>query len=396
MDDTESSRAQLLDDTLAQRDGLMRPYDPDELRSAQVFDQLEEAWWVLDGRGALIDMNAAAARLLGAPHDALINTLFMDRLDEADALALRETCSRAYQTRQGENGLLLRVRRDDGELRRIEASLSLLTRADGSVIGFGLFARDITRIAAENEERDARLADLEALELIRAQFIRVITHDLRNPLTLAIGYVDFLAETIQYQMNDDQRAYLDQIRRAHRRIQEISADGSTLAQTYASKRPPANRVLLDLLVRKAMIDFRPLTSESDKRLTFESVLPAHEVVVMGEESVLYRAIANLVSNAIKFTPPNGRITLRLVAHDDHAAFSVEDTGYGIPLEHHGRLFTAFTRIATPGAPPAAGTGMGLYIVKRIVEWHQGRVWFTSTPGAGSTFGFDIPISAAPG
>ncbi|MFN8530152.1 MAG: ATP-binding protein [Anaerolineae bacterium] len=391
------------------------PHTPPNLDASTMgvlFNAVPDGWYLVDARGLIAAANPALAEMFATTVDQLPHKPISTWIAAQDVPRLAGTFRDVYHSRKpvaklhvwtkgstpttdagtttkaaskaaGKSGLP-----DAPDTRRcLEFSITPVMDADNRVNGFSGLVRDVTYVVT-------RLEEYESLEKVRAQFVRIITHDLRNPLTLAIGYLDFLAETLQPDRYTEQGLYLEQIRRAHQRIQELTSDGLTLEQTYATQRPPENRVLLDLLTRKAMIDFRAQALNSSKQLSFPFDPELGDVVVLGEESILYRAIANLVSNALKYTPAGGRIILNLSINTDEpearAVFSVVDTGFGIPEADQAHLFTAFHRVQTPETQSIEGAGLGLYIVKRIIEWHGGSVFFHSVYGKGSTFGFELP------
>ncbi len=107
---------------------------------------------------------------------------------------------------------------------------------------------------------------------------------------------------------------------------------------------------------------------------------------------LRQAIANLIGNAVKYTPDEGRVDVRFAQGGQRLHFSVRDTGYGISPERQARLFERFYRAREPGTDHIPGTGLGLSLVKTVIERHGGQVWFESEVGAGSTFGFWLPAA----
>jgi len=114
------------------------------------------------------------------------------------------------------------------------------------------------------------------------------------------------------------------------------------------------------------------------------------VVIEADPAQMREAVDNLIGNALKYTPPGGSVTLRLTERSGHAVFEVEDTGPGIPDELQPRLFTPFFRARAAETAAVEGTGLGLHLVKNIVERHGGKMRFHSTYGRGSMFGFEIP------
>ena len=116
--------------------------------------------------------------------------------------------------------------------------------------------------------------------------------------------------------------------------------------------------------------------------------------VRGSVTQLRQAIANLVSNAIKYTPEEGRVEVSFQVDGERLGLSVRDNGYGISPERQARVFERFYRAREPGTDHIGGTGLGLSLVKTVIERHGGQVWFTSAPGVGSTFGFWLPMTHA--
>jgi signal transduction histidine kinase len=144
------------------------------------------------------------------------------------------------------------------------------------------------------------------------------------------------------------------------------------------------------LAQEAVDELRAETHAKQQHLE----LSAAEVVpdINGNALRLKQAVSNLISNAVKYTPAGGNIWVR-VRHDDQAAIvEVQDTGYGIPLAAQARLFQRFFRAKAPGTEKVPGTGLGLSLVKAIVEQHGGQVSFVSEPGQGSTFTLRLPLT----
>lgn len=115
------------------------------------------------------------------------------------------------------------------------------------------------------------------------------------------------------------------------------------------------------------------------------------MVVKGFEIELQQAIANLIGNSIKYTPVGGFIDISLQAQEAHARFQVTDSGYGIPIEQQRNLFQPFFRVQVDETQSIKGTGLGLYLVKKVIERNSGEVIFQSEYGKGSTFGFVLPL-----
>lgn len=124
--------------------------------------------------------------------------------------------------------------------------------------------------------------------------------------------------------------------------------------------------------------------------TFSFVTSCDKVYVSLDDTKFMQVVNNLISNAIKFTPDGGKITLALEEQDESLLVRVEDTGVGIPQKYHATLFDKFTNARRPGIKGEPSVGLGMSIIKTIVEWHQGKIWFESEENKGTRFFVQIP------
>jgi two-component system phosphate regulon sensor histidine kinase PhoR len=149
-----------------------------------------------------------------------------------------------------------------------------------------------------------------------------------------------------------------------------------------------------------LVDLVKVCEEAISRTRPDAVNKAQEfiitmsetpVIVRGEFAYFRQVMVNLINNAIKYTPHRGKVSIRLERHGDRVFFDVTDTGYGISEDRQKNLFQRFYRAKEPGTEHIEGTGLGLSLVKTIIERSEGEVWFTSKVGKGSTFGFWLPL-----
>ncbi|MBE2182220.1 MAG: PAS domain S-box protein [Anaerolineae bacterium] len=232
---------------------------------------------------------------------------------------------------------------------------------------------------------------LSELEQLKTDMIRIVSHDLRGPLGIILGYLDILSFDLEPVLTDEQRSYMDAIRRAGERIQRMSTEILSLERVNALRNQPRATISLNDLVLKAIVEHRDSARQKDINLIMQ--LDTTPVEVMGDGVSLPEAIANLVSNAIKYTLPGGFVTVRLAREGaDMALFEVIDTGVGIREEGQSHLFEPFYRVRSEETAKIDGSGLGLYLVKRIIEQHHGTLRFSSKYGEGSTFGFVLPMS----
>jgi signal transduction histidine kinase len=226
------------------------------------------------------------------------------------------------------------------------------------------------------------------LEELRQEFVGMLSHDLRNPLSAVIATLDLALDGSLGPLNNDQRQFLGNAMNDSRRMLEMLNDFLD-GYKYDAVELKLEKAEFDIgqLVARTIDDFSPLASERQIELSQEE--PAVHMVV-GDEGKLNRVISNLISNAIKFTPRGGRVTLRVQRHPRSTEVSVTDTGEGIPEDERDKIFEKFYQVEKRRLGRKAGTGLGLPLCKKVVEAHGGAIWVESTPGQGSRFAFTIP------
>jgi two-component system phosphate regulon sensor histidine kinase PhoR len=232
------------------------------------------------------------------------------------------------------------------------------------------------------------VTERERAELMRRNFVANVSHEIRTPLTVLAGFVETMS---QLPLTEAERQRVLALMAAQaQRMQALVADLLTLAQLEGSPRPPADRwVNVGDLMRHAQADGLAL-SEGRHELRFEGGADAQ---LAGNESELQSALGNLVVNAVRYTPPGGRIAVSWAVHPDGwGELNVSDTGIGIAREHLPRLTERFYRVDGSRSRDTGGTGLGLSIVKHVVQRHGGEIDIQSEPGKGSSFRLLLPPS----
>jgi signal transduction histidine kinase len=236
-------------------------------------------------------------------------------------------------------------------------------------------------------ETRAGIVARQQLESLKADFYSMVTHDLKNPTSIIQLALEQVGDASA--LTDNQRRALEVAGGAAQDLLRLVTEYLDYASIDAGylnlERVPENfaRIVRDSAERARLL--------ADKRSQVLSVDVPDEVVVSVDAARVSQVLENLISNAVKYTPEGGLVVVRLTSSEAFVKFSVTDTGNGIPADQIGRLFKRYQRL--PGeSRRSSGTGLGLVIVKAIVEAHGGRVWAESAGiGEGSTFSFELPL-----
>ena len=240
------------------------------------------------------------------------------------------------------------------------------------------------------------ITERERNETMRRDFVANVSHEIRTPLTVLSGFVETLA-TLPLD-EPERRRVLGLMREQAQRMQALVADLLTLAQLEGSPRPPPDRwVTVGSLLAQARADVQALSAGAHT-VEFDGEWQGVDAAgvtwiweLAGSVSELHSALGNLVSNAVRYTPPGGRISVGWRVREDGAAeFEVSDTGPGISREHLPRLTERFYRVDGGRSREAGGTGLGLAIVKHVMQRHGGEVRIESELGEGSRFRLVFP------
>lgn len=227
------------------------------------------------------------------------------------------------------------------------------------------------------------------------QFTGDVAHELRTPLAALRATVESALESDR-PTDSEARNTLETIERQNDRLIQLVQDLLLLSRVDLQTRPLKNQpVNLNTLVADIADEFEALAIAAGLQLRTE-VAAERSIVIAGDEEQMYRLVANLVTNAIRYTPEGGVITLRSLAGSEQAVIEVEDTGIGIPAEEFGRIFDRFYRVESDRSRHTGGAGLGLAIAKAIASAHRGTISVKSEPGRGSLFLVHFPLSRSIG
>lgn len=232
-------------------------------------------------------------------------------------------------------------------------------------------------------------SNIKDLEEVKSEMIRMASHDLKNPLLQVQGYLDLFVKTLKVDLDDQQKEFLVRVRSGTKKMNDLLEDILNLERIESHMTMDLHEIDLHKLVLEIFTSLKP---QADiKAQTFTLNLTEERLPALGNEIQIRQAITNFVGNAIKYTPDEGEVVVEVKVEKGEFKFKVTDSGYGIPKDRQSKLFERFYRARTPGTEDIPGTGLGLSLVKTVIERHGGSVWFESEEGAGSTFGLNLPL-----
>jgi signal transduction histidine kinase/ActR/RegA family two-component response regulator len=353
---------------------------PASLVERAVLTSIADGVVVNDVAGSVTLINRAAAQLLavdpqaatGRPARSLFQSFSTKgRLTIVDAMDRLYADPYSAEYSAGITETIIEV-----GLRVIQAHLSPVLTETGEFLGIVTVLRDITR-------------EVEA-ERAKTDFVSNVSHELRTPLTSIKGYSDLLLCDAVGALNSQQRHFVKIIQSSSDRLTSLINELLDISRIESGRlKLDTKPVQLEKVLHSVADMIQPQCDKKNLRLSL-SIEPKVGLV-LGDENRLTQVVTNLVSNACRYTPEGGSITLALSNSSNIVQVDVTDTGIGIASEDQAKVFQRFYRVNTPAVQEVAGTGLGLPISKMLVEMHGGRMWVESEMGKGSTFTFILPL-----
>ena len=357
-------------------------------RLAAVVESSDDAIVTKDLNGTITSWNPAAMRMFGYTEEEAIGRsirmIIPDELQSEEDVVLAkiragEKVDHYETTRQ----------RKDGTRLNISLTVSPIHDETGVIVGASKIARDITervRLAEEN----ARLYEMaREANRMKDEFLAVLSHELRTPLNAIVGYARLLRGGI---ISEDKATRgLETLERNATWLSQIIDDVLDVSRIVSGKiRLDVQPVELPVIVDNAVSTIQPAAEAKNVRV--QTTIDPNVGTVSGDPDRLQQVVWNLVSNAVKFTPKGGRIQVRLERVNSHVEITVSDTGVGISSEFLPYVFDRFCQAEGGTTRKTGGLGLGLAIVRHIVEMHGGTVLAMSAgEGQGSTFTVRLPL-----
>jgi len=361
---------------------LYRSQEAEASKLGSILDSIADGVIVSDTHDRIILANRAAERILGTQAEVLTGqeiyrVMAIFGADDATFQELRHELVTGRQS-------IARVFEWEPERKVINAHIApvFTERSEflgGEFVGLVTVFRDITK---EYE-----------VDRMKTEFVSTVSHELRTPLTSIKGYVDLILDGDAGEINDEVREFLRIVQNNSDRLTDLINDLLDISRIETGRvRLALEPVSLGELVEEVLDSHR--TRIAERPLTIHMDLPPDLPPVYADAQRLYQILNNLVTNAYKYTPPGGSITITAQIKDHKVQVDVADTGIGISEEDQKRLFSRFFRADHPLVRQAPGTGLGLAISRSLVNLHGGEMWMTSELGKGSVFSFTIPLVEA--
>ena len=331
--------------------------ETDRARYESIFSNIQDGVIVLDGRNNILFLNPSIRKTFGIGNQDVIGKPLLEVLSHPDV--------RSLLTRAAEGPLKYHeINLDNGQV--LNAQFTLIPK-----IGSAITMQDISY--------------LKELDRLKNDFFHTVSHDLRSPLTALLGYTELLDRVGP--LNEQQHDFLRRIQASVQHITALVNDLLDLGRLEAGFDTRRETVHIESVLKYTLDTFE--TQARAKKIEFTSSVNADVSPLRANPLRIRQLLDNLVGNAIKYTPEHGKVHVGVTMRDQQIILQVSDSGVGIPQNEQARIFDKFYR-ASNVPEDAQGSGLGLSIVKSIVESHHGRMWVESNLGHGSSFFVVLP------
>ena len=344
----------------------------EEKKMTAIVNSIAEGLILVDPNNRILHINPAAERLLDLSQDSIDKDI-TELIHNDELIQIEQTPSKNENTNFVSEITL--IHHDKKLVLRTIASPFL--DENGQTLGTVYLFDDITR---EKE-----------IDQMKSDFISLVSHELRTPLTSIIGFVSFILDGKAGAINDRQRNSLTRVQRQSKRLAALINDLLDISRIESGRiqMEQAPISILDIVTQR-IEEIRPQADE--KSIQLDMTAPASVPQIFGDEARMGQVFTNLIGNAIKFTPNNGEVSVKVEADGNLLHVEVIDTGPGIPPEERQKIFDKFYQLSDISTRQQGGSGLGLSISKSIVEAHGGKLWIDDgNQGKGSNFQFVLPL-----
>lgn len=246
------------------------------------------------------------------------------------------------------------------------------------------------RIDVATKELRESNAQLQRLDIAKDEFVSMASHQLRTPLTSVKGYISMLLDGDAGKLTETQQKLLSEAFKSSERMVGLISDFLSVSRVQTGRFVIEIRETdLSQLVKQEVDSLRDMARSHDLSLTLD--IPKEPVMVQLDEEKIRQIVMNFIDNAVYYSHAGGKITVALESKEKNAVLKVTDVGIGVPEKEQAKLFSKFYRASNARKQRPDGTGVGLYLAKKVISGHRGKLVFSSEEGRGSTFGFSLPL-----
>jgi len=352
-------------------------------RQEAVLAAIGEGVVVVSDKGEVMFINEQALSMLQMGSEDLIGKHLISAIEildkdnrpvSGDAHPMHQALIRGQRFTTTE----LKFKRADGENFPVSITASPVF-LQGALIGGVLVFRDITR---EKE-----------VDRMKTEFISLASHQLRTPLSAMKWFAEMLLSGDSGELTEEQKGMINNIYISNERMIELVNSLLNISRIESGRiiiEPKPTR--LEELVREVLLELQPKITEKKHKVTVSISSNLPEINI--DQKLIRHVYMNLLTNAIKYTPDAGEIFVIISKNETQLVSQVADNGYGIPANQQDKIFQKFFRADNISKVETDGTGLGLYLVKAIVEASGGQIWFKSQEGKGTSFWFSLPLSGS--
>jgi PAS domain S-box-containing protein len=367
----------VLEDVEKEKDLTLRERD----KIDTIIHSIGDGVFVIDEKYRIVLYNEVAAEISGYKADEAIGKRFDEILKFVDAKDNKTSDNFIFEViKTGENREMSNrtlLINKAGQKIPVSDSAAPVKEHDGRVVGCVVVFRDVTK------ERE--------IDRAKTEFVSLSSHQLRTPLTSISWYTEMLMSGDAGKVNSEQKEYLEEIFKGTHRMVDLVNSLLNVSRielgTFAVEPEPVDMIKT---CQEMIKEMQPTIIQ--KKLSIETKFGNDVPIINADRKLATIIFQNLISNAVKYTPENGKITVEISKKDPNLLIKVADNGYGIPWAARDKIFTKLYRADNVRAKDTTGTGLGLYIVKSIVEKAEGKVWFESQENKGTTFYVELPLS----
>lgn len=401
----------------AQHEALLEAHRQLEIerhRYQALFDAAPDAFIVTDHSGTIVQVNAAASQILGAPTEVLRNQPLITFIESDGRRGFRSHFgSLIVEGRMDKWSMEIKV--PDGRKMAVEVSVASLPASDGGKPLYCWILRDVSSrresqdsMEALNRALNARVAqrtreleialegeqiarkEAEAANRIKSELFARLSHEFRTPLHAVSGYLEILQQNIHGALTVDQRQDVDRIHQAQEHLLNLV---NMILDFAKFEGGPIELTMAEIPIEETLRGAESLVAPqfAKKNISYTHRPGEPRLTVFADREKLQQIVVNLLANAMKFTAPGGSVEMDWSVEDDILLVRIRDTGSGIPADKVEEIFEPFVQLRAPGSIPAGGTGLGLAISRDLARAMGGDVRVASAVGVGSVFTLMLPL-----